>query len=432
MALKKNILWTIGGPEGSPGTAVARTHVIPVRDNPGLTAKADRIVDPVIAGARMDVGEYLSKIDTSGPIPLSPRVCPGYGKLLKSALGTESAPVQVGAVIRIRSTAAGASTKLVADTTANTLKSYIGAAGAEAADAAFGTAGSIDLTAVPTDTVAELVSLIDGYATYECQLVAGDPATVSGLILDITTQAKGRWAYIFFGSAASGAYLRTFSADLTDTQHPVYSIEGEGYVNPLLYDGCVVDQIKHTAALGGFLEGDADVLGMKELDGAAASGLSIANLEDVDPLLFWKGSTEFGGKDFTFMNNVGFTINNNHNKETYGQSTAARQYQQKTLLAISGDLQLALDANSYLHRSDIFSSVLTALSLVFKGKTIGASMLEMLIVELPYVSVTSPFDFTDRNGAFDAKINWKAFNPKGTKWDVPVKIHFISKDVAAF
>lgn len=433
MALKKNILWTIGGPESTPGLAVARTHVIPVRDLPSLDQKAERLVDPVIAGGRMDVSEFMSKLDVSGGLPLSPRVCPGYGKLLKSNFGTESAPVQIGAVVRIRYSGVSASLKLTADASGNTLNAKKGALGSEANDAAFGTAGTLDLTASGVDTVGELVTEIDGYADYQAELVHGAASVSAADIISIITQAKSRWAYLFFTSSTSGVYMRTFSSDLTDTEHSVYSIEREGYISTgTLFDGCVVDQIKHSATLGAMLEADADILGMKELDPATASGLSIDDLEDVDPLLFWKGSTELGGKDFKFISSIGFTSNNNHNKDTYGQSVASRQYHQKSMLNFFGDMQLRLDTDTYDLRANIFTTALKSMSLMFKGKLIAASLYEMLILELPFIGLTSPFDMPDRNGALDAKVNWKAFNPKGTKYDVPVRMHFFSSDSGAF
>ena len=430
MPSTKNIKWTIGGAESTAGTAVARTVVLPVRANPTLTRKATRVVDPAIVGVNMDTGEYPVQDSVEGPIPLSPRACPGFGKLIKGALGTESAPVQAGACIRMRYTGAQASCKVAADGSGNTLNSKIGALGSEANDAAFGTSGTIDLTGASYDTLTELVAYIDGLADYECTLVAGLGSVSSGEIQTLTySQGKNKWIYLWFAGAATGAYWRRFTPDLTDTERPTYSIQGEGYQDTgLLYAGCVVDTLKVSAALAGMAEADVDIVGFTEATGLGASGLS---LEDRDPFIFYKGSLTIGAKEFTFTSNLSMQVGNSSNKECYGQGSLSRQYRQKGMFTLSGDLQVRLDADSYAHRADIFGSTPAALSFYFKGKDIAASVPEMMVVHVPF-ALLGAFEFVDRNGVFDAKMTWKGVNPKGTKWDEALQIDFVSQDSGAF
>jgi hypothetical protein len=59
-------------------------------------------------------------------------------------------------------------------------------------------------------------------------------------------------------------------------------------------------------------------------------------------------------------------------------------------------------------------------------------MYEMIIAEIPYCQIMDPYDFVNDGGAFAAKVNVEAYNPQGTKWDVPIKFHMISADAAAF
>jgi len=103
----------------------------------------------------------------------------------------------VGGCLRIRYTGAQASCLLEGDATAKTLTSKIGALGAEAPDAAFGTAGVIDLTAAAADTLLELQALIDAYADYECSVIYGDDIPTQN-VLDFTVQAKTDPAYALF------------------------------------------------------------------------------------------------------------------------------------------------------------------------------------------------------------------------------------------
>ncbi|MCE5192099.1 MAG: hypothetical protein LLG08_10140 [Actinomycetia bacterium] len=103
----------------------------------------------------------------------------------------------LGALLKIQYTGASASCVLTASATGPTLSSAIGAAGAEVADAAFGTAGTIDLTGATVDTIEELAAVIDGYANYTASVLYGEGLDTSN-ILDAVVQAKTPAAYIAF------------------------------------------------------------------------------------------------------------------------------------------------------------------------------------------------------------------------------------------
>jgi hypothetical protein len=426
----RKILWTIGGEETPAGTPHLMEYVIPIRGNPGLTRIPTRTPDPAIIGSDMDVGDYLSSDDVAGTIPLTPRACAGFGKLVNSLLHTESTPAQIGALIKIRFKGAEASCKIVADTGANTLAAKTGAAGSEGDDAAWGGGAPLDLTAAANDTVAELVAVIDAYADWECQKVFGDGATVSGLIVTKTTQAKNRWCYLWFTAATGGAYERHYTPDLTAVERPTYSIQADGYADNFLYCGCVTDTLSLTGALKGIVEADAGILGFMETIGQVASVLT---LEDVSPLFFWDGSFDLAGTDFPYISNISIKIDNGHNKEGYGQGGVGRIYHEKGIFAITGDLELRLDADTYARRADIFGATgaYCSLSAYFKGKLISATMPEFLLVELPFIQVTN-FVYGEKNGIFTAKMNWKAIKPKGTVWDVPLTVTMITADSGAY
>jgi hypothetical protein len=426
----KNILWTIGGEEAAAGTAHAVESVIPIRANPSLTRKPGRITDPAITGVNMKVGDYLASDDVSGSIPLSPRACPGFGKLLVSALHTESTPAKIGACIRIRFSGAEASCKIVADTAANTLAAKTGVAGSEADDAAWGGGAPLDLSAVANDTVGELVAVIDAYADWECEKLFGLDATPTIDIVTKTGQANGQWCYLYFLAAASTAYVRHFTPDLTDAERPTYTIEAEGYQDNFTFAGCVVDTLSLSGALKAVVEGEAGILGFTEALAAAASTLT---LEDVAPLFFWDGSFSLGAKEFTFISNISININNNHNKEGYGQGAVGRIYHQKGIFEVKGQMTIKLDADTYAHRASVFSATGTtaAMSLYFNGKDIFGTVPEWLLVELPFIQLSN-FTFAESNGVFTAQMDYEAVHPKGTHWDEPLTITMISDDAGAY
>lgn len=87
---------------------------------------------------------------------------------------------------RIVYTGSEAACLITADATAETLTAEIGDEGSESADAAFGDAGVLDLSDL---TVAEVISTIDGYADYSCDLLGGSSDVGAGSIDDSVGRA---------------------------------------------------------------------------------------------------------------------------------------------------------------------------------------------------------------------------------------------------
>ncbi len=116
----------------------------------------------------------------------------------------------VGGCLEIQYTGALASCLLIGDAVAKTLTSKIGAFGAEVVDAAFGTAGVIDLTGATVDTLDELKAVIDAYSDYACDITYGDDIETENIV-SATVQAKGTKGYILFNLATSvlSAYALT-------------------------------------------------------------------------------------------------------------------------------------------------------------------------------------------------------------------------------
>jgi hypothetical protein len=430
MPTVKGLKVTIGGPESPLGTEAARTEVIPIRSLPGLSNNPEKAEDPAIDGHNMLVGEYAMAEDVGGSIPISFRPCASVGKILKSLLGTETSPAQIHAIARIRYIGASASCKITAETSGDTLDSDVGALGSESADANFGTGGSISLVGAAFDTVAELVAVINAYADYEAEKLMGADAAVSANIISGTFQAADKWVYLFF-TGTSGAYLHRFEADLTNTERPGYSLQLDGVQSNFLYTGAIVDQLTLNAALKGMVEAEAVIMAFAEADGEVAS---VATLDAVDPLIFWKGSASIGAVDYTNVRNVsGLAFSNNHNKDSgFGMGAIGRTAHEKGPFAVAGNIKLRLDADSYALRAAVTAGTQVAISLYFRGKAIGATgMLELCIIELPYC-VISAAPFEENGPIVDINIGIKATYPAGTTYDDPVVVHFITADSGAY
>lgn len=433
MPSTNNIKLTIGGPEVTPGTAVSRTAAIPIMGIPSLDKKFEKEIDPVIIGSNMDSGEYLIADSVDGDIPISLRATAGAGMVVKSLMGIEETPVEVGACIRLMYTGSEDSNKIVPSANGDTLTSSIGDKGSESVDASFGTAGVIDLTDPATDTVSELVAVIEAYSDYSCEKLFGENFVDTADILEFTTpansrQGASRWVYIYFGSITSGVYKHEFTPDLGDDEKPTYSVQYDGRQDNMLYDGVVVDTMSFTAALKSMVESTMTILGLSESIGESASSVE---LEDIDPLIFHKGSFYLGENLYTFIRNHNLEITNNNNAEGYGQGSPSRLFQQKGKFEVSGDMQVRLDATSYAERAKVETGTLTGISFVYTGKEIVTDIKEMILVELPYCALSN-FEFPENSGVFDAKINFKAFNPKGTEYSDPITITFFTTDSGAY
>lgn len=426
---ERNVKLTVAK-ETVAGTPVARTDVIPISGMPTLTKSASKAKDPVIVGNGMATGDVLMSYDVAGGIPLAFRPVAGVGLLLKSLLGTEVAPAQIGAVIRIKYTGSEASCKISASTSADELVSDVGDKGSESGDTNFGTAGTIDLTDPATDTVAELVAVIEAYADYSAELLDGAGAIDAADIIDITTsQGKDKWVLVWFSSADSGVYLHTFTPLLDTTERPTLCLQADGFESDYLYAGCVVDSLSLTAALQGMVEGDVNVMGFTEVDAGGASALV---LEEVDPMVFNNGTTSIKGTDYTFIRKFDLEVKNNHQGDLgFGQGSLGRQANLKELFEVTGSLSLRLDSVSELLRPTVFSTDVVSIFVKYKGALIGSSLYETAYIELPYCGLEET-SFENNSGIIDIGFNYEAFNPRGTNYDDPISIHILNQDSAEY
>jgi hypothetical protein len=425
----KNIKFTIGGPESSAGTVAARTKVLPIRDLPSFRDQAEKVVDPAITGLNMVAGEYLGALDLSGGLPLSPRPAGGFGMILNSLLGQEVAPVQIGAVARIRYNGAQPSAKIVANASTKKLISAIGNFGDETSDATFGTGGEIDLENASTDTVAKLVTVVNAYNNYNAEVVTGLGAVSAGSIVAITAeQGKGRWVYLYFTSADSGLYLHRFPTILTDSARPTYSVQGDGVHDNFVGVGVGVSQLTVSGALKAMVEAEATLQGFTWTPGAVAS---VVALEPVAPFLYYSGSFSINGVTQPFVRNVSFDISNNLDAEGYGMGSASRQYHDKGQFEVTSQVQLRYTADAYALYGQVQSNAQAGLDVYFKTPSaMTAGIHGLMVIEAPYCNVSS-YEPTDNNGVLDASIDLRAIAPPGA-YGSPFRISLITADAGAY
>ena len=424
-----NLLKLTAGLESTAGSAVSRTAVIPISGLFNVQRSQEVAADPAIVGANMKTGSFLLADSVGGDIPLTPRPVDGYGRLLVSCLGATDTATQIGGCLRFQYTGASASNKVSASASGDTINSKIGTLGSEANDSNFGSSGTIDLNAGATDTLAELVAVINAYSDYTCEKVFGADSLDVAAIEDITAlQGKKTWVYVWFTSSSTGLYRHNFAVNLTSTERKTLTLQGDGLQDNYTWDGAVVDTMSFSAALKGFAEGSCTVMGFDEGTGITASTVT---LPTANPLVFHDGSFYLGSTNYTYLRNLSFEIRNNHNADGYGQGSTGRQYHEKGLFEVSGDVQLRLDATSIAERAKIFANTDIAIAAHFNGAALSADIDEMLIVEIPYVSLDE-WTHSDNAGQVDATVNWSANNPKGSPYNSPFKMWMINDDSQAY
>jgi hypothetical protein len=437
-----NIRLSVGN-ESTPGTSVVPTAMVPISKLPTLDQKATRKEDDIITGAAMSAGEYLVATNVNGNIELSPRACAGFAKIVKAHLGLETMTAQVGGILRIRYKGAQPSCKLVV--TSTTISSYLGPLGAEALDAGvgaagFGTAGVITLSGYAT--LAALQAYINTFSNYVCDSLYGlatspvmgngaAPTTTPGPVAIAGAQAASKYVYIFFQSTTSGVYAHTFQPDNSINERPSLSLQVDNRGDNFLYAGCYIDTLQLSAAMQAQVGATATILGFTEAIGQAASPLAQPTAK---PMFYTSASVCFNGQLFNFVRQVTFKSDNKMFANGYGAGGLyTRQYVLKTAFQISGDLTIKLDPSSYAVRPNLLTGAQIPINFAFTGGQIGGSLLEMMLVEIPYASIDT-YEFTDNSGMLDAKIGYKGFLPNlgGFAYDAPLSVTLITTDSAIY
>lgn len=427
--LTKNIKVTIGGPETTVGSSVAREYVIPHTGVPGIDRSVETTEDPAVIGKRMSSGQIPVAAAVGGSLDISPRPVGGFGMLVKGALGSSYTPVEIGGILRIKYSGDDASAKIVVSDTGQTITVTTGALESESADGDFGTAGVIDVSATDFDTLGELQTEIDSYTNYSAEIVMGATSVDTTSPVAITAaQGKSRWVYILFEESGSGIYAHRIPVKLDNTALPAYSVQVDGMQDNRLDAGVVVDTLSLSGSIKALLEGSVSMLGLTETGEQAASSLS---LEDADPLVLYRAGIAFGGNDYSDVRNLSVELQNNSDADGYGQGSIDRSYHAKGNFAASYELDVRLNDTSYAERANKFTADVAGLSWYAVDADSAANVTGGMIYEAPYCTVDD-FQMQDNNGVLRATISGGATAPKGTYYGDPVAITLITSDSAEY
>jgi hypothetical protein len=417
---------TVGGPEETLGTAVARTNRLPITGLVEVVKKASRAPSEVLTGRGTTRANYIDSVDLSMEVPMELQATKGTGLLLVSNIGADLAtPLQVGAAVRISYTGASASCKLVVAPT--TITSTIGALGAESADAAFGTTGVLTLTAEAVDTVAELTAVVNAYTDYSCETLFGATTAPTTAVAIATAQAAGNSVVIYFTSADSGVYLHRFSPVLTNTERPTISLQadGTGLTNDILA-GAVVDSISISADLKGRATMSATIMGTAATTGTA----STVALAVKKPLKFSGASFFLAGVEHTFVKSFACTVANNHDgDEGFGAGSLYKQDHAKGMFAVTGTTSVRSTTVSEVEYAKRIAESTSSMLAVFQGDALATSIPEMVLVKIPHIEIIDATK-SDAGVGLDTELTWEMVDPQS--YDEPCTIDMLTTDATKY
>lgn len=116
---------------------------------------------------------------------------------------------------------------------------------------------------------------------------------------------------------STGAYKHTFTAmgNAESDYLPSLSILVDRIVKEYTYTGIVFNTLSFSAQPGDFLKVDMGFVGKDEIDGTAATGLTLSPLKT---FTFAQASVKIGGTTVADVTNIKFDLNNNldHSKQT--------------------------------------------------------------------------------------------------------------------
>lgn len=413
---------TVGGPETTLGTAVARSARLPVTDFVEINKSAAKNPSNVLTGRGTKRRNYIDSIEAGMSIPLELQAIGGIGKLLVSAIGEDlDTPAQVIAAMVLSYTGSSASAKIVVTTT--TVAATIGDLGSESADTNFGTAGTYTFADIDTD-----VAALEADTDWSCTKLFGATAAATvGVGYAISSaQAAGNSVIIYF-TGTSGAYLHRFSPVLTNTERPTltFQADGTGLTNDILA-GAVVDSVEFTAELKGRAAMTANVIGTAVTTGTA-SALALA---DKKPLKFADGEIFIAGAEETYVKSVSFSIGNNHDSdEGFGTGSFYKQDHAKGDFVVTGSVTVRSTTTSEVEYAKRITDTLSSLLTVFQGDDLATDIPEMVAISAPYLDILNPSKTASGVG-LDTELSFEAIDPQS--YNNIVTIDMITADSGTY
>lgn len=374
---------TVGGPEVTLGTAVARTAAFPITGLAVMEEVPSISRDEVITSRGANRKNYVDAIDVSMTIPANLEACKSEGMAFSSLLGQDVAtPAQVGCGILIKYTGAEASCKIVVDST--TIVSTIGDLGAEAADTDFGSGGTITLSGFVT--VDLLIAEITGYDDYTATQLFGSAteATTAGYP-DDSLQIKSRMGVIYF-AVASGVYLHRFSPVMTNVERPTYTYQADGTGTPF---DTIAGGVINTAGISADLKGKAAVsfgmIGAAVTDAGSASSVDVPATE---PLKFSDCEFYLAGVEYACAKSMSADISNNIDADTgHCNGSLYKSDHARGELTATGSISVRTTTASDAERAKRLTGAVSSFTGVFEGQELATSIPEMVVLRLPAIQI---------------------------------------------
>lgn len=422
---------TVGGPEEILGTPVARTDRLQITSFTNVMEKATKTADEVISGRGTNRRNIINAIDVTMEAKMQLHATKGIGKLFMSAIGQDlAAPIQVGAAVVLVYTGDQASCKIVVTNTegVKTVASSIGSLGGEAPDSSFGTAGVLDLSAASFDTVAELVSAIEGYADYSCEKLFGpDSFATTDPVAIAASQAAGNSVILYFVSANSGAYLHRMTPVLTATERPTLSLQADGTGSTFdVMSGAVVDSLEISADLKGRVALTASLIGTLRGPGTETSVALPSN----SPLKFSGAKAFFAGVSTPFMKNMALTISNNHDSdEGFGMGSLRKIDHAKGKFTVSGKNTVRTSIATESEFAKRIEQKTSSILAIFQGDNLATNIPEMVAVSIPHVDIMDASK-SSSDVSIDTEFTWEAVDP--ASYDAVLTVDMITIDSAKY
>lgn len=417
-----NIKVTVGGPEETLGTAVTRTNRLPIKGYTEVAKTANKAPSEVITGRSTIKANYIDSIELGMELDMETHCDKGTGLLLVSALGQDLAtPIQVAGAMVISFVGEEASCKLVV--TANDIKAYKGALGAEVLDTDFGTGGTYTFASLAVD-----VAAIEAEDDYTCtKLFGADAAVTAAKGYAITAaQASGNSVIVYFTSADSGVYLHRFVPVLTGTERPTLSfqVDGTGLTNDVLAGG-VVDSIGFSADLKGRVGMTATIIGTA----ATTDDATAVVLNEKKPMKFSGAQFFLAGTSKTFVRSLSATIANNHSAdEGFGAGSLYKQDHSKGMFNVNGSLTLRSDTATEVEYAKRITEDQSSLTFLFTGDNLATNIPEMLLVRIPHVELNATKSAGDTS--IDTEFTFDMVDPQS--YDEPLTVDMLTTDAVKY
>lgn len=420
---------TIGGPESTLGTAVARDARFPIDGLAIAEETAEKSADEVITGRGAVKKHYVDAIKNAASLAMKLHACKAIGMGFSSLLGRDlTTPAQVVGALILTYTGAEASAKVVVDDTGQTINVTTGDLGSEAADSEFNGGSALDLTAVANDTLAELVAILDGYTGYSCEKLFGaDSADITSPLAITAAQGKGRSVVIYF-TGTSGVYLHRFTPVLTNTERPGYSVQFDNVGSAFdLMDGVVFDGASISSDLKGKAALTFSLLGLELTDAGSASSVALPSSH---PLKFSDSAFFLNGIEFTYVRNFGAEFSNNHDAdEGFGSGSLYKQLHAKGMFGVTGSLTVRTDSTSETERAKRLVDTVSSMLAKFKGPNLVTDIPEMVLVRLAAMDLmTAPK--SEGGITIDTAFSYNVIDENS--YDDMVTIDMLTKDAGAY